>query len=207
MTTTPKNIQQSVLAAMREAAEKGIAKRMQADLGGAKVRYRGIEDAMNEMCGVLVHCGITVAPEYSDPVISERDKGGGKATRFVVIKGTFTFTAEDLSAMKCVFYGESMDSGDKAFVKAQSVAFRTALFQTFVVPTVATAIDPESDPEGDSAPDAALDAAEAGMAAYQAYWGKLKPSEKKAMQHHHDGLKKIAQEADKRAAAEQGGRQ
>ena len=35
-----------------------------------------------------------------------------------------------------------MDSSDKATTKAQSVAFRTALFQQFIVPTMA--IDPES---------------------------------------------------------------
>lgn len=201
MSTAPRNIQQSILAAMREAAEKGISKRMQADLGGAKVRYRGIEDAMNEMCAVLVHCGITVAPEYSEITITERDKGGGKATRFATVKGVFTFTADDLSHVRCSYYGEAMDSGDKAVTKAQSVAFRTALFQTFVVPTVATAIDPEADPESDDAPDEALDAAEKGLAAYQTYWGKLNPTQKKAMQHHHDGLKKIAQKADQQNAA------
>lgn len=205
MTTTteaPKlrNIHQSTLSAMRLAAAKGIAKRMRADLGGAKVNFRGIEDAMNEMVTVLIEAGITISPEYSDPVITERAKAEGKATRFIVVKGTFTFTAEDMSTMRCSYYGEAMDSGDKAMVKAQSIALRTALFQTFVVPTQATAIDPESDPESDDAPDEALDAAERGMAAYQAYWGKLKPSEKKAMQRHHDGLKRIAAQADKQAA-------
>jgi hypothetical protein len=35
-----------------------------------------------------------------------------------------------------------MDSGDKALTKAQSVAYRTALFQQFVVPTMA--VDPET---------------------------------------------------------------
>ena len=50
--------------------------------------------------------------------------------------------------MKCETYGEAMDSGDKAVTKAQSVAFRTALFQQFIVPTMA--MDPEDggDDEG-----------------------------------------------------------
>ncbi len=208
--STQKNIQQSLLAAMRDIATTGIAKRLKADLGGARINFRGIEDAMNDMCAVLIRCGITVTPEYSDLNIMERAKGDpkdGKAMRFATVKGTFTFQAEDMSAVRCICYGEAADSGDKAVTKAQSISFRTALFQQFIVPTQATAIDPESDPEGDSAPDAALDAAEAGMAAYQAYWGKLKPPEKKSLEPHHEGLKKIAQEADKRAAAEQGGRQ
>lgn len=204
MTTTPearapRNIQQAMLDAMREIAATGIAKALQANLGGGNVRYRGIEDAMNAMSVVLVHSGITVAPRYSELTISERAKGDGKATRFVTIKVTVTFTADDLSEKVCEYYGEAMDSGDKAVVKAQSIAFRTALFQTFCVPTQATAIDPESDADSDDAPDEALDAAERGTAAYQAYWGKLKPADKKALQHHHDGLKRIAAKADKQA--------
>jgi hypothetical protein len=195
-----KNIQQSTLTAMRLAATKGIAKRMRADLGGAKVNFRGIEDAMNEMSTVLIEAGITMAPKYSELSIVERAKGEGKATRFVTLKGTFTFTAEDQTSSVCEYYGEAMDSGDKAVTKAQSVSLRTALFQTFCVPTQATAIDPESDPESDDAPDEAIDAAERGTAAYQAYWSTLKPADKKAMQAHHDGLKRIAAQADKQLA-------
>lgn len=196
-----KNIQQSIIAAMRMAAEKGIAKRMRADLGGAKVNYRGIEDAMNEMCSVLVLAGITVTPDYSDLQIVERAKGEGKATRFVTLKGSFTFEAEDRSSVKAVFYGEAMDSGDKATIKAQSVAFRTALFQTFCVPTVATAIDPEAGGEAEGPGEAALAAAEQGLTAYQHYWSKLSAEDKKALAPHHAELKAIAQEADSKVPA------
>jgi hypothetical protein len=113
-----------------------------------KVNYRGIEAAMNEMSVILIKCGISVTPSYSDLVMFERAKGEGKATRFATVKGAFTFTAaEDGSSVKCEAYGEAMDSGDKAVTKAQSVAFRTALFQQFVVPTMA--MDPEEGGDGD----------------------------------------------------------
>jgi hypothetical protein len=129
---------------MREIAKIGIAKTQKASLGGATVNYRGIEAAMNEMSVILIKCGISVTPSYSELVMFERAKGEGKATRFATIKGAFTFTAaEDGSSVKCEAYGEAMDSGDKAVTKAQSVAFRTALFQQFVVPTMA--MDPEED--------------------------------------------------------------
>jgi hypothetical protein len=134
---------------MREIAKTGIAKTEKASLGGATVNYRGIEAAMNEMSVILIKCGITVTPSYSDLVMFERAKAEGKATRFATVKGAFTFTAsEDGSSVKCEAYGEAMDSGDKAVTKAQSVAFRTALFQQFVVPTMA--MDPEEggDDEG-----------------------------------------------------------
>lgn len=134
-------IHTALLAAMQEIAKTGIAKTSQASLGGASVNYRGIEAAMNEMSLVLIRCGINVTPSYSDLTIMERAKGEGKATRFVTVKGAFTFAADDGSSVVCTTYGEAMDSGDKAATKAQSVAFRTALFQQFVVPTMA--MDPE----------------------------------------------------------------
>jgi hypothetical protein len=137
-------IHAALIDAMREIAKTGIAKTSKADLGGARVNYRGIEAAMNEMSVILIKCGITVTPSYSDLVMFERAKGEGKAIRFATVKGMFTFTAsEDGSSVKCEAYGEAMDSGDKAVTKAQSVAFRTALFQQFVVPTMA--MDPEED--------------------------------------------------------------
>jgi hypothetical protein len=137
-----------LLEAMREIAKVGIAKTSKADLGGARVNYRGIEAAMNEMSLILIRCGINVTPSYSDLTVMERAKGEGKAIRFVTIKGSFTFAADDGSSVVCTTYGEAMDSGDKATIKAQSVAFRTALFQQFVVPTMA--MDPEEggDDEG-----------------------------------------------------------
>lgn len=151
-TPTPA-IHEAIRKAMEEIARTGIAKTHQASLGGASVRYRGIEDAMNEMSGVLIRHRITVTPRYAELTIHERVKGDpadGKATRFATVRGTFTFTATaDGSSVQCEHYGEAMDSGDKAVTKAQSVAFRTALFQQFVVPTMA--IDPEYGGDGESA--------------------------------------------------------
>lgn len=198
-----KNIQQSTIEAMREISRTGIAKLKRADLGGAKVNYRGIEDAMNEMSVILIKCGITVTPDYSDLSVIERVKGDpkdAKATRFVTVKGRFTFTAEDLTSVQCVCYGEAMDSGDKAVTKAQSVAFRTALFQQFVVPTMA--MDPEDDAEQE-APAAAEDAAANGLAAYQAYFMALSAAEKKALEPFHKELKAKAQAADNKLAGVQ----
>lgn len=200
-----KNIQQSILEAMRSIAKTGIAKLHKASLGGATVNYRGIEQAMNEMSVILIQCGITVTPEYSDLSIIDRVKGDpkdAKATRFATVRGVFTFQAEDSSRVQCTCYGEAMDSGDKAVTKAQSVAFRTALFQQFVIPTMA--MDPEDGGDGhEGAPDSALAAAERGLSAYQAYWSQLSAADKKALEPHHKELKAIAVEADKQTAGAQ----
>jgi hypothetical protein len=192
-------IQTALLAAMKEIAARGIAKMSSANLGGSTVKYRGIEIAMNEMSVVLIHCGISVTPEYADLQITERAKAeAGKATRFATVKGTFTFQAEDGSSVRCVTYGEAMDSGDKATIKAQSVAFRTALFQQFVIPTMAmdTEIDDE-DTEDDPLPSDAKKAAEAGIDAYQRFWKDATPARRKEIgEAMHERLKDIAKKAD-----------
>jgi hypothetical protein len=139
------NIQQATLAVMLAISKTGIAKSQRNQQQG--FNYRGIEAAMNELNPILVANGITVTSKYSELQISERAKADGKATRFAIVKGAFVFAADDGSNVTAECYGEAMDSGDKAATKAQTVAFRTALFQQFVVPTVA--IDPEDGAEGD----------------------------------------------------------
>lgn len=196
-------IYEALRGAMKDISAKGIAKLSRADLGGAKVNYRGIEAAMNEMSPILVAHGITVTPRYSDLTIQERQKGDpkdGKATRFVTLKGAFTFAATDGSSVISECYGEAMDSGDKAIVKAQSVAFRTALFQQFVVPTVA--LDPEQDEDDEGGDDGVLSklrsAAMCGTATLQEAFKELKPAAK-VWKTHGDSLKAAAMAADKAA--------
>jgi hypothetical protein len=139
------NIQKATLAVMLSISKTGIAKNQRNQAQG--FNYRGIEAAMNELNPILVANGITVTSKYSELQISERVKADGKATRFAIVKGAFVFAADDGTSVTAECYGEAMDSGDKAATKAQTVAFRTALFQQFVVPTVA--IDPEDGAEGD----------------------------------------------------------
>jgi hypothetical protein len=132
-------IHDAKLAAMRDIATTGIAKlRKNKDQGYS---FRGIEDAMNEMSPVLIRAGITVTPSYSELSITPSESKSGTKLRFATIKGSFKFEAGDGSAMVTECYGEGMDSSDKAVSKAQSVAYRTALFETFVVPLMA--VDPE----------------------------------------------------------------
>ena len=137
-------IHTAVRGVMRDISKTGIAKLKKNQQQG--YNFRGIEDAMNEMSPLLVNHGITVTPSYSELTIVDRVKGDpadAKATRFATIKGAFKFEAEDGSYLTNECYGEAMDSGDKAVTKAQSVAYRTALFQQFVVPFMA--MDPEDD--------------------------------------------------------------
>jgi hypothetical protein len=193
-------IHSALIGAMRDICKIGISKTSKADMGGTRYNFRGIDAAMNELSPILVNNGITVTPKYSDLTITERAKDGGKATRFCSVKGSFTFAAEDGSSVTAEAYGEAMDSGDKATIKAQSVAFRTVLFQQFIVPVMAMDTElegSEDDPDADTLSElreAALDGTDALRAAYD----RIQPTDALWKREAHS-LKLAAQEADKEA--------
>ena len=194
-------INKAISAVMAGIAKTGIAKNMRNQQQG--FNYRGIEAAMNELNPLLVANGITVTSKYSELQITERAKADGKATRFAIIKGAFVFAADDGSSVVAECYGEAMDSGDKAVTKAQSVAFRTALFQQFVVPTVA--VDPESDDGGDDrlATDLADIAKAADLKALESLWVKLGKEYTDAQDR--EGYKAVAQAVKAKKATLEGG--
>lgn len=199
-----RNIQQSLVMAMREIAAKGIGKNSKASTGGASYAYRGIDAAMSEMSPVLVNAGITVTPRYSELSLSERVRGApadGKYSRCVTLKGTFTFAAEDGSSVTAEAYGESIDTGDKAVIKAQTVAFRTVLFQQFIVPLMSMDSELSRDDEDPvSAPAKAMEAAEKGVETYTAYFKGLTKEGRQELAVHHEELKRIAADADAQRA-------
>lgn len=191
------NIYKALSAAMNDICRIGIGKNLRNQQQG--YNFRGIEQAMNEMSPIFVRHGITVTPRYSDLTITERVKGDpadGKATRFCTIKGAFTFSVEDGSSVTSEAYGEAMDSGDKAVIKAQSVAFRTALFQQFVVPTMA--MDPEADAPEEDPPelDAAHDAALNGTASLRKWWEAQAEDVRTRLNAYLPSLKDAAKKAD-----------
>lgn len=195
-------INKALVAAMADISKIGIAKLQRNSAQG--YNFRGIEAAMNEMSPILVRHGINVSARYSDLNVTEQPREGKGPMRFVTLKGAFAFTAEDGSSVVSEVYGESMDSGDKAVVKAQSVAFRTALFQQFVVPTMA--MDPEEGQEGEGEGldsevlDAFQEAALSGTKALRSFYESNTPSEK-FWKKHSASLKAAAAKADKDKAA------
>ncbi len=156
MSNHPPRIYAALLTAMSEAAETGIAKLTKNKDQG--YYFRGIEAAMNEMAPILIRNKIVVVPSYVEHVESARETKSGGTMKFVRVKGVFKFVhAEDGSSVESICWGEGMDVSDKATTKAQSVAFRTALFTTFVVPTQAVHIDNEGDDGAAGAGDTEAD--------------------------------------------------
>lgn len=98
-------------------------------------QYRGIDDVMNELHGILAECKVFVVPEVLEESRSTGKSRNGGDIFYTRLKIKFTFYAEDGSSVQSVVIGEAMDSGDKASNKALSVGLKYALLQVFCIPT------------------------------------------------------------------------
>jgi hypothetical protein len=98
-------------------------------------QYRGIDDVMNEMHGIMAKCGIFVVPTVLEEqrTIGSTSRGGNMFYTRLKIK--FTFFAKDGSSVEAVVIGEAMDTGDKASNKALSIGLKYAMLQVFCIPT------------------------------------------------------------------------
>jgi hypothetical protein len=188
------SIHAAILSAMRDIATVGISKSSRNKDQG--YNFRGVEDAMNQLSPILIKNKIIVTASYSDHKEAERETKSGGRMKFVTLKGSFKFEAPDKSFVTSEAYGEGADTSDKATTKAMSVAFRTALFQQFVVPTMA--MDPEQDEEetDDEMLAGFKDAALGGSAALEQHFKSHKPPPQ-FWRAHGDSLKAAAAAADK----------
>lgn len=122
----------AIIAVMRDCGS--IGKDRQAS-GFASFKFRGIDDVYNALHPVMSLHGVFCVPEVLETTREERANAKGTVMAYVTAKVRFTFYAEDGSSVHCVTVGEAMDSGDKALPKAQSIAMKYAMFQTFCIPT------------------------------------------------------------------------
>jgi hypothetical protein len=107
--------------------------------------FRGVDAVVNAVYPALIEHGVTVQPnvrsyDYGTVEVGQGERRKPMGHARVVVEYTFTST-EDGSAVTASAAGEAMDSGDKATPKAMSVALRTALLQSLMLPTD----DPEPD--------------------------------------------------------------
>ena len=98
-------------------------------------RYRGIDDVMNELHGILAKCGIFIVPSVLEEVRTQGTTSRGGVMFYTRLKIKFTFYAKDGSSIESVVIGEAMDTGDKASNKALSIGLKYALLQVFCIPT------------------------------------------------------------------------
>jgi hypothetical protein len=134
MTTAHKmNIQEALLQVAAAMEKAGISKASETKAAG-RYKYRGIDAALNALSRPLVDAGVTVGPAYKliSSVEIKTKEGTGYLT---TVEGTIAFSAPDGSC-KIVgpFIGQAFDSLDKGATKAMSIAYRTGMFLTFVIP-------------------------------------------------------------------------
>lgn len=110
---------------------------------GSGFNFRGIDAVMNAVGPSLREHGVTVVP-IGSKYESERystAKGAQMVNRTVEMGFTVYGPAGD--SFTGLAFGEAADSGDKAMTKAESVALRTFLLQSLMIPTD----DPDPDAE------------------------------------------------------------
>lgn len=126
-------INEQLVAVTRKIAAEGIGKtRSNAQQG---YKFRGVDEVMNAFAPILADQGLYLRPRFTEREVSERVNKSGTALFYVTVRGEFDFSNEAGETVTVgPFYGEAMDSGDKATNKAMAVAFKYAMFQTFCVP-------------------------------------------------------------------------
>lgn len=108
-----------------------------------KFHFRGIDATVNALSPALRKHGVTVRPSNIISCTYEKfqtAKGGISLTCRLLVE--FTFVGPEGDSITSVVAAEAADTGDKSTPKAMSVAFRTALLQTFALPT--DEVDPDA---------------------------------------------------------------
>lgn len=101
-----------------------------------KYNFRGIDDVLNELHGLLAKHKVFVCPKVLTENRQLIEREAGKAPIMSVsLQVQYTFATDDGSGIDVVTIGEAMDTSDKASNKAMSAAFKYALLQTFAIPT------------------------------------------------------------------------
>jgi hypothetical protein len=98
-------------------------------------KFRGVDDIVNAVSPAMKQHELFLVPT----VLEEREMFGqtssNKPMKTVVVKVRYELYAVDGSSVSSVVVAEANDTADKATAKAMSVALRTMLLQTFMIPT------------------------------------------------------------------------
>lgn len=130
----------AVLNAVRvisaELAKRGIGKDKKNEQQG--FMFRGIDDIMTVLAPLLVTNNLIIVPRYAGREVREYTSKSGGRMASVSLAGVYrVISTVDSSGLDFgPFYGEGMDSGDKATNKAMSIAFKYFFIQAFVIPIV-----------------------------------------------------------------------
>jgi ERF superfamily len=96
--------------------------------------YRGIDRVVNAVAPLLNRHGILMLPDVISVEYRDVARTGGRSHECLV-RMLYTFVGPKGDRLPVSVLGESLDTSDKSSAKAQSVAWRTAMIQTFHIAT------------------------------------------------------------------------
>lgn len=124
-------VQVAMQRAMR--AVRGVAKNdRNRDQG---FNFRGIDAVLNAVGPALREHGVIPLPRVLEHHAEQYESKRGARMRNVTLMVEYAFVGPNGDRLVVEVPGEAADSGDKAYSKAMSVAFRTALIQALALPT------------------------------------------------------------------------
>jgi ERF superfamily protein len=102
---------------------------------GPGFMFRGIDATMQAVGPALREHGVIVVPTGQDIRTESYATSKGTQMKNVTVTVEYTVYGPGGDSFTGISYGEAADAGDKAVTKAQSVALRTFLLQSLMVPT------------------------------------------------------------------------
>lgn len=125
-----------------------------------KFSFRGVDDVVNAVAGPMRRNNVRLKVETLEHSIRGGADAKGRNVTFVVVKNSYTWVGPDGDTESNTMVAEARDFGDKATAKAHSVALRTFLLQSLMLPT--DDVDPDHEyiegdggaPQGNDAPQA-----------------------------------------------------
>lgn len=155
-------------------------------------KFRGIDGVLGVVGPAFREHGLFLLPEVINHNIEHVQSARGKAMVQVILQMRYTVVHADGSSLSGTVVGEATDFADKATSKAASVALRTFLLQSMVLPTGDKDPDAEYnergnapaaplmkdspgwDPETATRPQLMQAMNEARQAGDRAYWEKIR---------------------------------
>lgn len=133
----------TIVQALNKVMKDVGAVRKQEQNQQQRFNFRGIDTVTKAVYPALVKHGVVVVPSLVEKSMEESRTKSGAVMHNVYITMDYTFYGPAGDKITARVAAESFDSGDKATAKAMSVALRTALLQSLMLPT--DEVDPDAE--------------------------------------------------------------
>lgn len=99
--------------------------------------FRSVDDFMTALNPAMAKAGVHIVPTVLQRIVDESHKtSSNKVQRWVDLEVRFRIYGPAGDFVDVITWGESRDAADKATNKAMTAAFKYAILQAFMVPTV-----------------------------------------------------------------------